>query len=149
MTQRLMKAVLLHGYGDVSRLSYEDTQMPVPEAGEVLVKTVAVSINPIDWKLRRGDLKEMMPLEFPAILGRDLSGEVAALGEGVRSLKVGERGFGLGNRSYAEYVVCKPEDLAKIPETPDAIDAAALPLVLLTGAQVIEVGIRPKPGEAP
>jgi len=147
MTQRLMKAVLLHGYGDVNQLHYEDAPIPVPAAGEVLVKTIAVSINPIDWKLRRGDLKEMMPLEFPAILGRDLSGEVAALGEGVTSLKVGERVFGLVNRTYAEYVVCKSEDLAKIPETLDAIDAAALPLVFLTGAQVIEVGIRPRPGE--
>ena len=90
MTQRMMKAVLLHGYGDVSRLSYEDTPMPVAGTGEVLVKTIAVSINPIDWKLRRGDLKKMMPLEFPAILGRDLSGEVVALGEGVSGLKVGE-----------------------------------------------------------
>src|ERR1039458_6035072 len=93
MTQPPMKAVLLHGYGDVSRLSYEDAPMPVPAAGEVLVRTIAVSINPIDWKLRRGDLKEMMRLEFPAILGRDLSGEAAALGEGVSSLKVGERVF--------------------------------------------------------
>ena len=57
MTQRMMKAVLLQGYGDVSRLSYEDTPMPKPGTGEVLVKTIAVSINPIDWKLRRGDLK--------------------------------------------------------------------------------------------
>jgi NADPH:quinone reductase-like Zn-dependent oxidoreductase len=121
--------------------------MPVPAAGEVLVKTIAVSINPIDWKLRRGDLREMMPLEFPAILGRDLSGEVAALGEGVSSLKVGERVFGLVNRAYAEYVVCKPVDLARTPEKLDGIDAAALPLVLLTGAQVIEIGIRPRAGE--
>jgi len=147
MARQLMKAVLLRGYGDVSRLSYEDAPMPVPAAGEVLVKTIAVSINPIDWKLRRGDLKEMMPLGFPAILGRDLSGEVVALGEGVNGLNVGERVFGLVNRSYAEFVVCKPEDLARIPETLDAIDAAALPLVLLTGAQVIELGVRPRPGE--
>jgi NADPH:quinone reductase-like Zn-dependent oxidoreductase len=113
----------------------------------VLVKTIAVSINPIDWKLRRGDLKEMMPLEFPTILGRDLSGEVVALGEGVKGLKVGERVFGLVNRSYAEYVVCKPVDLARTPENLDGFDAAALPLVLLTGSQVIEVGVRPRPGE--
>ena len=147
MTQARMKAVLLHGYGDVSRLSYEDAPMPVPAAGEVLVKTIAVSINPIDWKLRRGDLKEMIPLAFPAILGRDLSGEVVAVGEGVIGLTAGDRVFGLVNRSYAEYVVCKPEDVAKTPEGLDPIDAAALPLVLLTGAQVIEVGIRPSPGQ--
>jgi len=147
MAQVLMKAVLLHGYGDVSQLSYEDVPEPLAAAGEVLVKTIAVSINPIDWKLRRGDLKEMMPLEFPTILGRDLSGEVVALGEGVDGLKVGERVFGLVNRSYAEYVVCKPVDLARTPENLDGIDAAALPLVLLTGAQVIEVGVRPRLGE--
>ena len=147
MAQVLMKAVLLRGYGDVSQLSYEDVPVPVAAAGEVLVKTIAVSINPIDWKLRRGDLKEMMPLEFPTILGRDLSGEVVALGEGVEGLKVGERVFGLVNRSYAEYVVCKPVDLARTPENLDGIDAAALPLVVLTGSQVIEVGVRPRPGE--
>ena len=147
MAHQLMKAVLLHGYGDISELSYEDVPVPRAAAGEVLVKTIAVSINPIDWKLRRGDLKEMMPLEFPTILGRDLSGEVVALGEGVDGLKVGERVFGLVNRSYAEYVVCKPVDLARTPENLDGIDAAALPLVLLTGSQVIEVGVRPRPGE--
>jgi len=147
MTQKMMKAVLLRGYGDVNQLSYGDAPTPVPAVGEVLVKTIAVSINPIDWKLRRGDLKNMMPLEFPTILGRDLSGEVVALGKGVTGLKVGDRIFGLVNHSYAEYVVCKPEDIARIPEGLDAIDAAALPLVLLTGAQVIEVGIHPRPGE--
>jgi NADPH:quinone reductase-like Zn-dependent oxidoreductase len=88
-----------------------------------------------------------MPLEFPAILGRDLSGEVVALGRGVSCLKVGERVFGLVNRSYAEYVVCKPVDLARTLENLDGIDAAALPLVLLTGAQVIELGVRPRSGE--
>ena len=147
MTQRLMKAVLLHGYGGVDHLSYEDAQVPEPASGELLVKTIAVSINPIDWKLRRGDLKAMKPLEFPAILGRDLSGEVAALGEGVTGLRAGERVFGLVNRSYAEYVVCKPADIARTPENLDSVDAAALPLVLLTGAQVVELGIRPRSGE--
>ncbi|MGA2170126.1 MAG: NADP-dependent oxidoreductase [Terracidiphilus sp.] len=147
MQTKMMKAVLLHGYGDVGRLSYDEAPIPEPAAGEVLVKTIAVSVNPIDWKLRRGDLKEMMPLEFPAILGRDLSGQVAVLGEGVTGLKVGERVFGLVNHSYAEYVVCKPEDLARTPDSLDSVEAAALPLVLLTGAQVIELGVRPRSGE--
>lgn len=112
-----------------------------------MVKTVAASINPIDLKLRRGDAKDRMPLKFPAILGRDLSGDVAALGTGATGFKVGEKVFGLVNRSYAEYVVCKPEELARIPENLDPVDAAALPLVLLTGSQVIEVGVRPASGE--
>jgi NADPH:quinone reductase-like Zn-dependent oxidoreductase len=68
MVQKMMKAVVLQSYGDANRFSYEDAPMPVPAVGEVLVKMLAVSINPIDWKLRRGDLKEMMPLEFPAVI---------------------------------------------------------------------------------
>jgi NADPH:quinone reductase-like Zn-dependent oxidoreductase len=147
MAHQLMKAVLLHGYGDIGELSYEDVPVPLAAAGEVLVKTIAVSINPIDWKLRRGDLKGFMPLAFPAILGRDFSGEVVGLGEGVKTLEIGEVVFGLVNRSYAEYVVCKPEDVARIPKGLDPFDAAALPLVLLTGAQVIEFGIQPKQGD--
>jgi len=146
VTQGFMNAVLLRGYGDLTHLSYEEVPIPVPAAGELLVKTIAVSVNPIDWKLRRGDLKEMMPLTFPAILGRDLSGEVVSTGDGISSLKIGDRVFGLVNRSYADYVVCKPEDLARTPDKLDAIDAAALPLVLLTGSQVIERGIQPRPG---
>jgi len=147
MSERLMKAVRLHGYGGVDCLVYEDAPVPKPAPGELLVKMIAVSVNPIDWKLRRGDLKGMMPLEFPAILGRDLSGEVVSLGEGTTGLRPGELVFGLVNRSYAEYVVCKPGDLARMPEALDSMDAAALPLVLLTGAQVIETGVRPKAGE--
>jgi NADPH:quinone reductase-like Zn-dependent oxidoreductase len=147
MTQKMMKAALLHGYGDVNQFFYEDVPMPAPAAGEVLVKTIAVSINPIDWKIRRGDLKEMMPINFPVILGRDISADVVALGESVTGLKSGDRVFGLVDHSYAEYVACKAGDLARIPDALDAIDAAALPLVLLTGSQVIEVGIHPRPGE--
>ena len=147
MTQKMMKAVVLHAYGDVSQLSYEDAPAPVAAAGEVLVKTIAVSINPIDWKLRSGAMRDWRPLSFPAILGRDLSGEVVELGEGVTGFEIGERVFGLVNRTYAEYVVCKPEDLARLPEGLDPIDAAALPLVLLTGTQVIELGVRPEPGQ--
>jgi NADPH:quinone reductase-like Zn-dependent oxidoreductase len=147
MTQKMMKAVLLHGYGDVNQLSYEDTPIPELAAGEVLVKTIAVSINPIDWKLRSGNRRDIWPLTFPAILGRDLSGEVVALGEGTSGIKVGERVFGLVNHTYAEYVACKLEDLARIPADVDSVEAAALPLVLLTGSQVIERGVQPKSGE--
>jgi len=147
MTNTRMKAVLMLGYGNVDRLVYEDAPVPQPASGDVLVKMIAASINPIDWKLRRGDLKDRMPLTFPAILGRDLSGEIVALGEGVTSFRVGERVFGLVNHAYAEYVVCKPDDIARIPETLDIVDAAALPLVLLTGSQVIELGMRPLAGE--
>jgi NADPH:quinone reductase-like Zn-dependent oxidoreductase len=142
-----MKAVLARGYGDVNQLFYGDTPDLKPGPGEVLVRMAATSINPIDWKLRRGDLKALMPLQFPAILGRDLAGEVVGLGDGVKTRKIGERVLGLVNHSYAEYVLCKAEDLALIPSGLSFEQAAALPLVVLTGAQLIEKGIRPRAGE--
>lgn len=142
-----MKAVIVRGYGDVNQLFYGYVPDLEPGPGEVLVKMMATSINPIDWKLRRGDLKSLMPLQFPEILGRDLAGEVVALGEGVRTRKPGERVLGLVNRAYAEYVVCKADDLALMPAGLSFQQAAALPLVVLTGAQLIEKGVRPRSGE--
>ncbi|MGO8793866.1 MAG: NADP-dependent oxidoreductase [Candidatus Sulfotelmatobacter sp.] len=142
-----MKAILVRDYGDVNQLVYGDAPDLKPGPGEVLVKMAATSINPIDWKLRRGDMKERAPLKFPAILGRDLAGEVVALGDGVTSRKIGDRVMGLVNHAYAEYVVCKAEDLAPIPANLSFEKAAALPLVVTTGAQLIEDGVRPRSGE--
>lgn len=142
-----MKAILVRDYGDVNQLIYGDAPDLKPGPGEVLIKMFATSINPIDWKLRRGDLKEWMPLTFPAILGRDLAGEVVALGDGVKARKVGDRVMGMVSHTYAEYVVCKAEDLAPIPANLSFEKAAALPLVVTTGAQLIEDGVRPRSGE--
>lgn len=147
MIPATMKAVVLHAYGGVENLSYEDVPVPSPAAGELLVKTIAASVNPIDFKLRSGAAKDRMPLDLPAILGRDLSGEVAALGEGVTGFALGERVLGLVNRTYAEYVICKPEEMARTPENLDGVEAAALPLVLTTGSQIIELAVRPRQGD--
>jgi NADPH:quinone reductase-like Zn-dependent oxidoreductase len=142
-----MKAVLLQGYGGVDQLDYEDVPIPVAAAGEVLVKLSATSINPIDYKIRRGDMKARMPLELPAILGRDLAGQVVALGEGVTTIKVDALVLALANRTYAEYVTCKAEILALMPAALDPVEAGALPLILLTGTQLIEKGVAPRSGE--
>ncbi len=131
-----MKAVLLKNYGGVEQLSYEDVPIPVTAAGEVLVKLIATSINPIDLKLRRGDMKAFMPLRLPFILGYDLAGEVVALGEGVAGLDVKDLVMGVVDHTYAEYVTCKAEVLARIPQGLNSVDAGALPLVLITGAQL-------------
>jgi len=140
-----MKAILLQGYGDVSQLQFGEAPEPKAGPGEVLVKVLGTSVNPIDFKLRRGDLKERMPLKFPAILGRDVAGEVVA-GGGDR-LQAGQRVMGLVNQAYAEFLVAKAEELTPIPDGLKSEDAAALPLVLLTGAQLVELGVKPQQGE--
>ncbi|HEY5254792.1 MAG TPA: NADP-dependent oxidoreductase [Acidobacteriaceae bacterium] len=142
-----MKAVQLHAYGGVDQLFYEDVPDPKPGAGEILVKVAATSLNPVDWKLRRGDLKAAMPLKLPAILGRDVAGTVVSLGSGTRGFQQGDLVMGLVNRAYAEFLVTKPEDLTHIPDGLNTEDAAALPLVVLTGSQLVEDGVHPKPGQ--
>ena len=96
-----MKAVLLYAYGDPSELRYEETAVPKCGDNEVLVKVRATSINPIDWKLRSGAAKSRMPLMLPAILGRDLSGEVAESGRNVQGFPKGMRVMALANGTYA------------------------------------------------
>jgi NADPH:quinone reductase-like Zn-dependent oxidoreductase len=107
----------------------------------------ATSINPIDWKLRSGAAKARMPLQFPAILGRDLSGEVAETGRNVTGFPKGMRVMALTNGTYAEYTVAKADVLSPIPEALNFEHAAALPLVTLTGAQLIERAVKPKAGQ--
>jgi NADPH:quinone reductase-like Zn-dependent oxidoreductase len=105
------------------------------------VKVTSTSVNPIDYKIRRGDMKQVMPLQLPTILGYDLAGEIMALGEGVTGLKVGSLVMGVTDHTYAEYAACKAEILAPIPQGLDPAEAGAFPLVLQTGAQLIELGL--------
>jgi NADPH:quinone reductase-like Zn-dependent oxidoreductase len=140
-----MNAVLLHGYGTVDQLVYEEVPIPLAGAGEVLVKMASTSVNPIDYKIRRGDMQQIMPLQLPFIPGYDLAGQVVALGEGVTSVKLDALVMGVAEHTYSEYVVCKAGILAPIPAGLDPGEAGAFPLILQTGAQLIELGVAPKP----
>lgn len=142
-----MKAVVLTAYGDVTKLDVVDLVDPRPGPNQIKVRMVGAGLNPVDWKLRTGALQKMMPLVLPAVLGRDASGEVVELGPGVTTFEVGDRVMGLVMGAYAEFVVASTEAWAKVPKAMDLLDAAALPLVLLTGAQLIEEAVAPQPGD--
>lgn len=142
-----MKAVLLTDYGDVDKLVFKDVPEPAPGLREVKVHVEGASINPVDVKLRRGDLRAMRPLDFPTILGRDVAGTVREVGEAVRELEVGDRVMGLVDHGYAEIVVAPVEAFAKLPDEVGVEEAAALPLAGLTGAQLVEEVVQVKPGD--
>jgi NADPH:quinone reductase-like Zn-dependent oxidoreductase len=133
-----MKAIQMHGYGDVDQLRYEDVPAPTPGPGEVLVRIAATSVNPIDWKIRRGNLKGMLTLQFPVIPGRDVAGEVVAVGADVFNFKPGQKVMAVGNHTYAELVVVPSAALATVPDGLEMHQAGALPLVTTTGAALIE-----------
>lgn len=142
-----MKAVLIYAHGDPSQLRYEDTDMPKYGDDEVLVRVRATSVNPIDWKLRSGAAKARMPIKFPAILGRDLAGEVVETGRNVQGFPKGMRVMAVANGTYAEYAVAQADALAQIPQALNFEQAGALPLVTTTGAQLIERAVKPKAGQ--
>jgi NADPH:quinone reductase-like Zn-dependent oxidoreductase len=131
-----MKAIVIHGYGGPEVLKYEDYPDAVPAAGEVLVRVAASSVNPFDFKIRSGALKDFFPLTLPAILGLDVSGTVESVGPGVTTFARGEKVFAIASQTYAALCVVKATNLAKIPEGADMVDMAALPTVTTTGAQL-------------
>jgi len=141
-----MKAVRLHAYGGVDQLRYEEVATPEPGPDEVLVKVAATSVNPIDWKIRSGAAKDRMPVTFPAILGRDVAGTVVKAGVNVRNPEPGQKVMGLVNGSYAEYLTARADHLTVIPDGLELEQAAALPLAVTTGAQLIQ-HMQPKRGD--
>jgi NADPH:quinone reductase-like Zn-dependent oxidoreductase len=143
-----MKAVVLHEFGKPSQLKWEDMPDPKPGPGEVLIRVQAASINPIDYKMRSGAAQERFPITFPAILGRDCAGVIRELGEGVSGFAVGDRVFALAWATYAELVVVKAEIMAKIPDGLDITTAAAIPLVSVTGDQLIRDAAKATEGQS-
>lgn len=132
-----MKAVVLHEYGGPGKLKYEDFPDPTPGPGEVLVGVAATSLNPVDWKMRSGAAKQMFPVEFPGILGRDVAGFVRKAGEGVKGFGEGDKVFALASATYAELCVVKASLLARVPEGLEMTVASAVPLVSVTADQLI------------
>jgi NADPH:quinone reductase-like Zn-dependent oxidoreductase len=142
-----MKAILLHEYGGPDKLTYEDVPDPVPGEGEILVRLAATSVNPIDYKMRSGAAAARFPVEFPGILGRDIAGVVRALGPGVTGFAPGDKVLAFSTRTYAELAVVKLAEVAHLPDGLDVVEAAALPLVLLTGEQLITRGTKIQRGQ--
>jgi NADPH:quinone reductase-like Zn-dependent oxidoreductase len=141
-----MKAVVIDGFGGVDQLHMQEVDDPAVGPGEVLVRIRATSVNPVDLKIRNGSAAKRMGVELPAILGRDLAGEVVRAGEGVVGFPKGMRVMAMANGTYAELTTAKADVLAPIPDKLSFEQAAALPLILLTGAQLIERAIKVEPG---
>ncbi|TXC71615.1 NADP-dependent oxidoreductase [Sphingomonas ginsenosidivorax] len=143
-----MKAVRIYHYGGPDTLTYEE-DVPEPAVGPdtVLVETTATSVNPIDWKVRSGARQKDFPLDLPAILGRDVSGVVVAVGRDVRSCKPGDRVIALADATYATHVAVPSALVTQLPDGVDPVDAAAIPLVALTGDQLVRRATRAEAGQ--
>jgi len=143
-----MKAVVLYEYGGPDKLKFED-DVPDPLTGgnTVLIAAAAASVNPIDWKLRSGSAQQRFPLTFPAILGRDISGIVQKVGANVKHFKPGDRVLALTNKTYAELVAVDDSDVTHLQDGVDLVDAAAIPLISLTGDQLVRLAANVQKGQ--
>ncbi|NIJ45481.1 NADPH:quinone reductase-like Zn-dependent oxidoreductase [Wenyingzhuangia heitensis] len=144
-----MKAITIAQAGGVENLILTTVEKPILKENEVLVKTKAISINPVDYKIRSVEpgLNMMYGEQRPVILGWDISGTVSQIGNKVTKFKVGDTVFGMVNfpgngAAYAEYVASPEDHLAKMPKNISFEDAAAATLAALTALQVLETRIK-------
>jgi NADPH:quinone reductase-like Zn-dependent oxidoreductase len=143
-----MKAAFIERFGGPEVIQYGDLPDPVAGPGEVVIDIVAATVNAADWKVRLGEYKHT---KFPLILGRDFSGVVSAVGEGVDDLRVGDAVFGVcaagQEGAYAGKIAVKAAIVAKKPDGISHIDAAALALTGLTAISAVEETLKLQPGE--
>jgi NADPH:quinone reductase-like Zn-dependent oxidoreductase len=134
-----MKAVRVHEYGGPEVLKYEEAPRPKPGPGEVLVRIRAAGVNPMDWKVREGYLREALAYRMPFVPGWDVSGVVEATGPNVTQLAAGDEVYGypsvVRDGAYAEYAVVPEAELALKPRTLDHVHAASVPMAALTAWQ--------------
>ena len=140
-----MKASIIREYGDRSKLIVTEVKKPEPGEGEVLVKIKAAGVNPVDYKIRMGNLKDRMPAEFPLILGWEMAGEIEKTGHGARRFDPGDKVYAyarrpfLGRGTYAEYIALPESYVTKAPANLNFEEAASVPLTGLTAFQSILV----------
>jgi NADPH:quinone reductase-like Zn-dependent oxidoreductase len=144
-----MKAAFIERHGGPEVLKFGEMLDPVAASDQVVVDIVAASVNGADWKVREGKSGQLS--KFPYILGRDFSGVVSAVGEGVRDLRIGDEVFAVcdvGHEgAYAEKIAIKAAIVAKKPDRLSHVDAAALALAGLTATCAIEDTLKLKAGE--
>jgi NADPH:quinone reductase-like Zn-dependent oxidoreductase len=131
-----MRVMEFDEYGDPEVIHQAEREEPHAGPGQVRIQVHAAGVNPMDWKIRSGMVASVMPVEFPHVPGLDASGVVDELGEGVTDVAVGDRVFGNGSATTAEFAVLKR--YARIPDSTSFEEAAALPVPVETAARILD-----------
>lgn len=149
-----MKTAQINKYGGKEAVEINNTvSKPQAEEGKIVVEIYATGVNPIDWKIRQGYMAQMMPLQFPAIMGGDFSGVVMEVGGGVSGLNVGDEVYGQagvllgGSGSFAEYASAQAQNVAQKPKNVSHQEAAGLPLAGISALQALLENINLKKGQ--
>jgi len=136
-----MKAVVIHEYGGLEVLKYEDVQRPEPKEDQILVRVIAAGVNPVDGLIRSGMFAKHEKATFPMILGADIAGVVEKTGSKVTKFKAGDPVFAYASLksggAYAEYALTTEREAAPKPKVLTYVEAAAVPVVALTAWQAL------------
>ena len=136
-----VKRISFAEFGGPNVLQLVDTEEPHAGPGQVRIAVRAAGVNPVDWRIREGQLQEVRPIELPAGVGQDASGVVDEVGESVGEVKVGDHMFGRGSNTYAEFAVLS--SWARRPEGLTFEEAAGYPFVVETALRIMrEVGVQ-------
>jgi NADPH:quinone reductase-like Zn-dependent oxidoreductase len=129
MSTQSMRVIQVHRYGGPEQLKLEEKPRPQPQMGEVLVRVYAAGVNPIDWKIRQGFMKESRPVTFPYTPGIEMAGVVEDVGPAVTAFETGQAVFGqTAEGAYAEYLTIPVGALAPKPQTLSFVEAATVPV---------------------
>jgi NADPH:quinone reductase-like Zn-dependent oxidoreductase len=138
-----MQAVTIDEYGPAENLHFRELPRPTCGENQVLLRVRAAGVNPIDWRIRKGSLRMLLPARFPLVLGFDVAGEIVEVGQQAKhkGWRVGDEVFSfLDNRhggGYAEFAVAGADVLARKPPSVSFTDAAAVPLAASTALQAL------------
>ncbi|RIJ78094.1 NADP-dependent oxidoreductase [Nakamurella silvestris] len=132
-----MKAVQFDAFGDADVLGVAEVPAPHAGPGQVRIAVKAASVNPIDWKVRRGYMEQVYPTPLPAVIGSDAAGVVDEVGEGVEGFAVGDEVFGAGSAATAEFAVL--DHFAVKPAGLPFAEAAGYPGVTETVVRVFRL----------
>jgi NADPH:quinone reductase-like Zn-dependent oxidoreductase len=149
-----MKSARMKAYGSSDVIEIKDAPAPNdPSAGKVLVRVKSAGINPIDWKIREGYMKQMIPLQFPSPLGLDFSGIVEKVGQGVSGFEQGREVYGQasimsgGSGAFAEMAIANADSISYKPKTLNHQESAGLPLVGVSAWQALAENIGLQKGQ--
>ena len=148
-----MKAIAINEFGGRDKLQFMDLPVPAIKPGEILVRVKAAGVNPVDWKIREGYIKDLFPYQFPIILGWDAAGIVEQAGGEVTRFTGGDEIFAYCRKplvhggAYSEYIVLEEEHTAIKPKNTSFEEAASIPLAALTAYQSLFDAAKLQPGE--
>jgi len=132
-----MRAIRIHAYGNSTQMKLEETPRPAIRGDEALVRIRAAGVNPVDWKIREGFLKDVMRESLPMTLGQDFAGDIVEVGKDLRGFTVGDKVFGFAAGAYAEFATLSSRNLVRMPKSIGYATAASIPTAGLTAYQLV------------